>query len=132
MPIHDWTRVDAGLFHAFHQSWTVILCNALNAGGLPPDYFALPEQNIRGPIPDVLTLRLSSEGEGPSETAPGLAVATVPPRVRLVRRSEEEIYARKADRIAVLLTNRIHPEVRSVDFNAVRRRFHERVFRPPA
>ena len=38
----------------------------------------------------------------------------------------------EADRIAVLLTNRIHPEVRSVDFNAVRRRFHERVFRPPA
>jgi CubicO group peptidase (beta-lactamase class C family) len=31
-------------------------------------------------------------------------------------------------RIAVLLTNRIHPEVRAVDFNAVRRRFHERVW----
>lgn len=21
MPVHDWTRVDAGLFHAFHQQW---------------------------------------------------------------------------------------------------------------
>jgi hypothetical protein len=21
MPIHDWTRVDAGIFHDFHQSW---------------------------------------------------------------------------------------------------------------
>ncbi len=28
MPIHDWTRVDAGLFHAFHQSWIVILSRA--------------------------------------------------------------------------------------------------------
>lgn len=30
--------------------------------------------------------------------------------------------------IAVLLTNRIHPEVRDLDFNAVRRRFHERAW----
>jgi CubicO group peptidase (beta-lactamase class C family) len=29
-----------------------------------------------------------------------------------------------ADRIAILLTNRIHPAVRAVDFNEVRRRFH--------
>ena len=21
MPIHDWTRVDAGIFHHFHTSW---------------------------------------------------------------------------------------------------------------
>ena len=41
MPIHDWTRVDAGLFHDFHQSWTVALRNALNSGVLPADYFAL-------------------------------------------------------------------------------------------
>ncbi len=25
MPIHDWTRVDAGLFHDFHQSWSIAL-----------------------------------------------------------------------------------------------------------
>ena len=25
MPIHDWTRVDAGLFHAFHQGWIITL-----------------------------------------------------------------------------------------------------------
>lgn len=54
MPVHDWTRVDAGLFHAFHQSWTIALCNSLNAGVLPAGYFALPEQVISGPIPDVL------------------------------------------------------------------------------
>jgi hypothetical protein len=101
VPIHDWTRVDAGLFHAFHQSWIIALCNALNTGGLPPDFFALPEQSIRGPVPDVLALRLSAGGEGSSGTAPGLAVTAVPPRARLVRRSERQIYARKADRIAV-------------------------------
>ena len=101
MPIHDWTRVDAGLFHAFHQSWIVVLSRALNAGVLPADYFALPEQSIQGPIPDVLTLNLSS-GLGESNwTASGLSVATAPPRARLVRRAEETIYVRKADRIAV-------------------------------
>jgi CubicO group peptidase (beta-lactamase class C family) len=34
----------------------------------------------------------------------------------------------EADRIAILLTNRVHPEVRPIDFNAVRRRFHEAVW----
>jgi hypothetical protein len=29
----------------------------------------------------------------------------------------------------VLLTNRIHPEVREVAFNEVRQRFHEAVYR---
>ena len=51
MPIHDWTRVDAGLFHAFHHNWITTLSRALNSGVLPPDYFSLPEQSIRGPIP---------------------------------------------------------------------------------
>jgi hypothetical protein len=101
VPIHDWTCVDSGLFHAFHQSWIVYLCRALNAGGLPPDYFALPEQSIRGPIPDVLTLRLSAESDRPNGTSPGLSVAVAPPRARLVRRLEDKIYARKADRVTV-------------------------------
>jgi CubicO group peptidase (beta-lactamase class C family) len=34
----------------------------------------------------------------------------------------------EAGRIAVLLTNRVHPEARPGDFNAVRRRFHERLW----
>ncbi|MFI5458172.1 MAG: DUF4058 family protein [Isosphaerales bacterium] len=101
MPIHDWTRVDAGLFHAFHQSWIIILSRALNTGVLPADYYALPEQSIQGPIPDVLTLRLSSGRNEPNGTGSGLAVAVAPPRMRVVRRAEERIYVRKADRIAV-------------------------------
>jgi hypothetical protein len=101
MPIHDWTRVDAGLFHAFHQGWVIALSNALNTGGLPPGYFALPEQNIHGPIPDVLTFQLDPGAEEPSGPSAGLAVASTPPRTRHVRRNEIDTYARKADRIAV-------------------------------
>ncbi len=105
MPIHDWTRVDAGLFHHFHQEWATSLCNALNAGKLPPDYFALVEQNIRGPIPDVLTLRLSPgpERDADHDRQSGVAVAIAQrvPQTRLTRRAELDSYLRKASRVTV-------------------------------
>lgn len=102
MPIHDWTRVDAGLFHDFHQTWSVTLRNALNAGALPPDYFALVEQNVRGPIPDVLTLRLAAgKEESPDNGGGGVAVAVRAPRTRLTQRAEADSYVRKANRITV-------------------------------
>ena len=101
MPIHNWKRVDAGLFHAFHQGWITSLCAALNAGCLPADYFALAEQSIRGPVPDVLALRLSQKNEPRSKEATGVAVATVPPRARLIQRREVGVYVRKADRVTI-------------------------------
>lgn len=101
MPIHDWTRVDAGLFHAFHQRWISALCDALNGGTLPADYFALPEQNIQGPIPDVLTLHLASGAQPPSSGPNALTVAAAPPRAQLVRRAEADSYVAKANRITV-------------------------------
>jgi hypothetical protein len=101
MPIHDWSRVDAGLFHAFHQDWIGVLARALNSGVLPPNYFALREQSTRGPVPDVLTLELPSAVDEPDPTGWGLGVAVAPPRARVVRRAEDTIYVRKADRIAI-------------------------------
>lgn len=101
MPIHDWTRVDAGLFHAFHQTWSVNLCNALNAGVLSADYFALVEQKIPGPIPDVLTLKLSPGANEAHIDSGTVAVATAPPRTRVVRRSDAAVYAGKANRITI-------------------------------
>jgi hypothetical protein len=101
MPIHDWTRVDAGLFHDFHQRWSVDVSNVLNSGILPAGYFALIEQRIRGPIPDVLTLELKPKAKGAKENDEGLAVAIAPPRAQLTRKTEAEIYAAKANRITV-------------------------------
>jgi hypothetical protein len=101
MPVHDWTRVDAGLFHAFHQRWISALCDALNTGVLPPDYFALPEQSINGPIPDVLTLQLPLDiGEGTNGPSRG-ALSPAPPRTRLIQRRKPDTYARKTNRITV-------------------------------
>ena len=55
MPIHDWTRVDAGLFHNFHQDWAIELVRSLNDGLLPPEFVALIEHRGVEAIPDVLT-----------------------------------------------------------------------------
>jgi hypothetical protein len=101
MPVHDWTRVDAGLFHHFHQRWTIALCDRLNMGTLPPNYFALVEQRIQAPIPDVLTLKVAPAGAAPSNAPVGLAVATAPPQTRVTRRAEADSYVRKANRITV-------------------------------
>jgi len=101
MPIHDWTRVDAGLFHDFHQDWTIELRRSLNAGRLPAGYVALADQQTGGLIPDVLTLNRKPKGAGKRESAGGLAVATVPPQARFVVEAEEDTYARRATRIRI-------------------------------
>jgi hypothetical protein len=101
MPIHDWTRVDAGLFHDFHQDWTIELRRSLNAGRLPAGYVALTDQQIGGPIPDVLTLNRRPRSTGGREAAGGLAVATAPPRARFIVELEEDTYARRANRIRI-------------------------------
>jgi hypothetical protein len=101
MPIHDWTRVDAGLFHHFHQDWTIELARSLNVGRLPPGYIALVEQQTGGPIPDVLTLTRGPRDTARSEPAGGLAVATAPPQARFVIQGEEDTYARRANRVRI-------------------------------
>jgi hypothetical protein len=101
MPIHDWTRVDAGLFHDFHQDWTIELRRSLNAGRLPPGFVALTDQQTGGPIPDVLTLNRGPKARGQREPAGVLAVAPAAPRARFVVELEDDTYARRANRIRI-------------------------------
>jgi hypothetical protein len=42
--MHDWTRVEAGIFHAFHHGWISVVSDVLNTGLLPKNHYALPEQ----------------------------------------------------------------------------------------
>jgi hypothetical protein len=56
MPLHDWTRVDDGIFHAFHVAWIPLIQKALNGGLLPEGFYALAEQHAGRSIADVLTL----------------------------------------------------------------------------
>ena len=48
MPVHDWTRVNAGIFHDFNHEWISTNKRALNSGLLPPEYYALAEQIAAG------------------------------------------------------------------------------------
>jgi hypothetical protein len=68
MPMHDWTKVEPGIFHAFHHEWISDISRALNRGLLPSSYYALPEQALPEQVaagfgPDVLTLQGPSEEE---------------------------------------------------------------------
>jgi hypothetical protein len=74
MPIHAWSKTDAGLFHHFHQHWIGSLCNGLNGGLLPPDYFSLIES---------ATVRVDD--------------STLSGSIR----AEPDVYALKADRVAI-------------------------------
>jgi hypothetical protein len=48
MPVHDWTRVDAGIFHHFRLSWLNALMGVLNRGLLPSDHYALATRDAAG------------------------------------------------------------------------------------
>jgi Protein of unknown function (DUF4058) len=104
MPVHDWTRVDAGIFHAFHHDWITEIARALNRGLLPATYYALPEQLAGGLGPDVLTLRMPGSN-GPSlPLGPpdgGVALASTPPRVRIRMQSEANRYAAQAKAVTI-------------------------------
>src|ERR1700730_10343564 len=84
MPIHDWTRVEADIFHDFHHAWIEEIKRTLNAGLLPPDYYALAEQHAAEFGPDVLTL------QGPA-----------PPKVPLTAETDLEFYRRKQSTVTV-------------------------------
>src|SRR5271168_1130564 len=70
MPVHDWTRVDDGIFHDLHLAWIGELRKALNRGILPAGYYALAEQVAGSVGPDVLTLQGNGLAPGePDESA---------------------------------------------------------------
>src|SRR3954471_5830190 len=62
MPIHDWTRVTSGLFHHFHQDWSIEIARTLNRGLLPSGLYALVEQRVDGPEPDVIAVETNKTG----------------------------------------------------------------------
>jgi hypothetical protein len=102
MPVHDWTRVDAGIFHDFHHTWITEIKRVLNRGLLPPEYYALAEQIAGGLGPDVLTLHRPANGAPPvGDPTGGIALATSPPPVQFRLRCEPDLYAAKAKAIVI-------------------------------
>src|SRR6516225_6263513 len=101
MPIHDWSRVDANLFHDFHQTWSIGIRNALNGGLLPKGYSALVEQHAGGIIPDVIALQHRPRPNRPVEPVGGGVITATPPKTQYVIRAKQEISAARGNRIVI-------------------------------
>jgi hypothetical protein len=116
VPVHNWSKVEAGVFHGFHHFLITTINTALNSGILPPDYYALPDQVVGPGHPDVLGLERVSQPESrPSSngaTAGGAAVAVAPaarfeetsdrtPKVR--RRKQVVIRHISGDRVVAIV-----------------------------
>lgn len=106
MPIHDWTRVEAGIFHDFHHAWIEEIKRSLNAGRLPSNYYALAEQHAAGFGPDVLALeatRGEASGKSLESETPSTESATLlaPPQLWLTAETDLEYYRRKQSAVAI-------------------------------
>ena len=104
MGVHDWTIVDAGLFHDFHLAWIAELRRALNGGLLPEGYYALVEQHAGETIPDVLTLHSGRSPQAPLPPPPptgGTLLADAPPKVRRQETVEPASYVSRRRTIAI-------------------------------
>src|SRR5712691_4702818 len=98
MPVHDWTRVEAGIFHDFHVAWIPEIRKVLNGGLLPEGYYALAEQHAGRAIADVLTLHTSPGAAEPLALPPatgGIALAEAPPKVRRHQAVESTMLGRR-------------------------------------
>jgi hypothetical protein len=82
MPVHDWTKVDAGVFHDFHCAWITHLKESLNGGLLPAGYYAQAEQHFGRSIPNVLTLHVPEAEPVEPASRGAVALAVAPPRVQ--------------------------------------------------
>jgi hypothetical protein len=106
MPIHDWTKVNAGVFHHFHQSWIQEIARVLNSGQLPTGFYAMAEQVAGGWGPDVLKREAPQDqreavDEGVSSSIGATAVAERPPVVAFHASAEVDIYAAKASKLVI-------------------------------
>ncbi len=101
MPIHDWTQVPSGLFHDFHQSWSIRIKDALNSGLLPPGVAALVEQRSGPREADMLAIEGRRSRPRPDFQTGGGLVTLAKPVTRFVHRSHRAVYTERANRVLV-------------------------------
>jgi hypothetical protein len=110
MPVHDWTKVDAGIFHELHVHWISEIDGRLNDGLLPSDYYAMAEQVTGIGTPDVIALRFSkptspsqpsTNGSASEHSSGGVAVAASPPKTRFSDRTDENSIAYKTRSVVI-------------------------------
>ncbi len=100
MPMHDWSRVPAGLFHHFHQHWSIEIAATLNRGRLPKGVAALVEQRSGPKESHVLAIESRGRAQSGFADDPGIATMT-PPVTRFVSRTTKQIYATRANLVVL-------------------------------
>lgn len=101
MPIHDWSRIPSGIFHHFRQHWSIEITRALNRGMLPKGLSAMVEQRTGPKEPDVLAVESRRSARKPGFTDSGGLLTLEPPTTSIVRKTTNEIYADRSNRIVV-------------------------------
>ena len=101
MPIHDWSRIPSGLFHDFHQSWSIRIKDALNAGRLPRGVAALVEQRSGRKESDVLAVESYSKPSRSGFGSEGGVATMESPTTRFVSHTTKQFYATRANRIVL-------------------------------
>src|SRR5215203_5404859 len=76
MPVHDWSKVEAGVFHDFHHELITAVKHTLNSGVLPEGYYAMADQVVGPGHPDVVGLqRRPPANNAPTASGAGQAAA---------------------------------------------------------
>ncbi len=101
MPIHDWSQIPSGLFHDFHQSWSIRIKIALNAGILPKGICALVERRSGLRESEVLALESPGVSLNSGFGSDDSVATTEPPVAQFVSRTTKELYAARANRIVI-------------------------------
>ncbi len=104
MPIHDWKKVSAGTYHDFHHEWISAMRRQLNAGLLPEGLFAMAEQIIGGPAPDVITLQdwpQAPDNRRGNGSTIALAEPAAPPKSTYVWEHDAEEYVAKKSQLVI-------------------------------
>lgn len=103
MPMHNWTRVKAGVYHNFHFRWIAAIMDRLNAGLLPAGYFAMGELSIGQPETGVVALETFADATPRRDDEGEVATVQVRPLTRFVVQypSDAQRYARKTHCVVV-------------------------------
>ena len=99
MPVHDWTKVDAGVCHSFHSTWLTKMNESI-VQRLPKGYYSLQEQYAGPTGPDILALSIQPpfERDPPSD---GGTATMARPRTKIIQESADDFYARKKRIVAI-------------------------------
>jgi hypothetical protein len=104
MPIHDWSRVDASIFCDFHHAWVDQIKRFLNGGVLPPEHYAIIEQQTAYIGPDAISKHTVVAVRHVSGDRLLATVAVVSPG----NKSSQAVFRKFVDKAVELLKQDIH------------------------